>query len=59
MKARHEPIILGQLEGENIPGGCSDCNAFQRFAKDEDGIWTLTTYHDNTCPWLLARKGAN
>ena len=56
MNARHEPVAFSQLEGKDIAGGCSDCSAFQRLVKDEDGIWVLTTYHDNTCPFLLARK---
>jgi hypothetical protein len=56
MKAHHEPIALTQLQGKDIPGGCADCTAFQRLVKEEDGIWVLTTFHDNTCPFLLARK---
>jgi hypothetical protein len=56
MKANHEPVAFTQLEGKDLPGGCDDCGAFRRLVKDDDGIWVLTTYHDNTCPFLLARK---
>ena len=56
MKSHHEPIALSQLEGKDVAGGCADCSAFRRLVKDEDGIWVLTTFHDDTCPWLLNRK---
>jgi hypothetical protein len=58
MSARHEPIAFGELEGRAIPGGCQDCDAFQRLVRSDEGVWDLTTYHDNSCPFLLARKGA-
>ena len=54
--SRHEPNAFSDLEDKDIPGGCRDCNAFQRLTKSEEGVWDLTTFHDNTCPFLLARK---
>jgi hypothetical protein len=48
--------LFKKVKGQEIAGGCDDCNAFQRLAKDGDGIWVLTTFHDETCPWLLARQ---
>ena len=51
--------LFNKSEGKDIAGGCDDCSAFQRLVKDEDGIWVLTTFHDDTCPWLLARKASN
>ncbi len=56
MKANHEPAGFAQIEGKILAGGCDDCNAFQRLVKDDDGVWVLTTFHDNSCPFLLARK---
>jgi hypothetical protein len=57
VKARHEAIAFSELlEGQDVPGGCSDCDAFQRLVKSDEGVWNLTTYHDNSCPFLLARK---
>jgi hypothetical protein len=48
--------LFKKVGEQRIEGGCDDCSAFQRLVKDEDGIWVLTTFHDNTCPYLLARK---
>jgi hypothetical protein len=58
VKSRHEPIGgFAELEGRDIPGGCKDCDAFQRLVKkDDEGVWDLTTFHDNSCPFFLARK---
>jgi hypothetical protein len=56
MNARHEPIAFSEWEGQDIAGGCDDCDAFQRLVKSDEGVWDLTTYHDNSCPFLLARK---
>jgi hypothetical protein len=57
MKERHAPVVLEQLEGQDVAGGCEDCSAFQRVARDRDGIWVLTTFHDEGCPAYKTMKG--
>lgn len=42
---------LATLRGLSIPGGCPDCNAYQR-ARQSGGIWRITVYHDDACPYL-------
>lgn len=48
--------IFRQLEGQEIPGGCNDCDAFQKVITDEEPVYTIRVFHDDTCPWLKARR---
>jgi len=47
---------LSPLEGERIPGGCDRCDAFQIVEPIDGGVWTLTVYHDDNCPFLKESK---
>lgn len=42
---------LDQLCDQKLPGGCDDCNAYQRM-KLVDGIYRVSVYHDDGCPYL-------
>ena len=50
--------MLDALPNRPIPGGCDDCDAVQRLTTDGAGIYVLTVFHDDTCPWLNARTEA-
>lgn len=50
--------MLEALPDQPIPGGCDDCDAVQRLTTDGTGIYVLTVFHDDTCPWLNARTEA-
>ena len=50
--------MLEALSDQPIPGGCDDCDAVQRLTTDGAGIYVLTVFHDDTCPWLNARTEA-
>jgi hypothetical protein len=51
--------MLRALTGRKFPGGCLDCSAFQELYEDDDGGFTLRTFHDDGCPVLTAwrRRG--
>jgi len=49
---------LDALAGRRIPGGCDDCDAYQEMTTDGAGVYVLTVFHDDTCPWLNARTEA-
>ena len=40
------------FEGARIPGGCTDCDAYQTTEALEDGVWKVTVHHDDGCPVL-------
>ena len=42
--------LLAGWVGKRIGGGCLDCLAYQTVRRDPDGVWRLTTHHDDTCP---------
>lgn len=39
-------------EGERVPGGCEDCDAYQILDKSQAPVYQLFVYHDDTCPAL-------
>jgi hypothetical protein len=41
---------LGPLEGQEIPGGCDECNAFQTADPVKAGVWVISVHHDVACP---------
>jgi hypothetical protein len=43
--------MFGALDGAEIPGGCDDCDAYQTVRPITAGGWSLTTHHDDWCPW--------
>jgi hypothetical protein len=47
---------LGPLDGERIPGGCDQCDAYQTVEPAAPGVWTMTVHHDDWCPFLAARQ---
>lgn len=46
--------FLGPLDGARIPGGCDDCNAYQKVRLESAGVWSVTVCHDDWCPFLAA-----
>ncbi|QGF24742.1 hypothetical protein [Raineyella fluvialis] len=53
-RARKAPgnAALDALVGRSFPGGCDDCHAYQTMTRDSSGIYRVTTYHDNSCPYF-------
>lgn len=47
---------LTRILGQQIPGGCDRCDAYQRITRHETGI-CLTTHHDDDCPTLARYQG--
>ena len=41
---------LAQMAGREIPGGCMDCDAYQRVTDQGGGVFAVTVAHDDTCP---------
>lgn len=48
--------FLDALVGTSFNGGCDDCGARHKLAKDPSGIYVLTIEHDPTCPALAAME---
>ena len=48
--------FLDALLDQRVAGGCPDCDAYQRVTQ-VDGIYHVSIYHDDTCPFLNAREG--
>ena len=46
--------FFASLIGQEIPGGCDDCDAYQRMSRHETGTWIHTIHHDHDCA-VLAR----
>jgi len=44
-------ILALMTEGE-IPGGCDDCNAYQKVVQEGHNLFKITVFHDDTCPFL-------
>lgn len=38
-----------------LPGGCPDCNAYQRVRQVSTGVFRVAVFHDDTCPYLARR----
>lgn len=49
--------VLGPLDGERVPGGCEDCDAYQEVTAVNPGVWSITVHHDDDCPFLAAYEG--
>jgi hypothetical protein len=48
-----DPSDLDALVGVEIPGACTDCDAYAVVrGRDADGIRHLAVHHDDTCPVL-------
>ena len=48
--------LFGPLDGEQIPGGCDECDSYQTVRAHEHDIWIVTVHHDDDCPVWLAIK---
>ena len=48
--------FLDAVLDQRVSGGCADCDAYS-FTQVVDGIYHLSIYHDDTCPFLNAREG--
>lgn len=55
MSNRRRPTTLDrlheQVEGQRLPGGCDDCDAYQTLDKHDSGVFMLAVHHDDTCPF--------
>lgn len=40
--------VLASLNGQRIPGGCEDCDAYQT-VRSEGSVHLLTVHHDDWC----------
>jgi hypothetical protein len=49
--------LLDVHVGQEVPGGCMDCDAVQRMRED-DGIYVLNIQHSDGCPTLAAHRQA-
>jgi hypothetical protein len=49
--------LFNALAGQELPGGCDDCNAVQTLSEDKahPGVWHLVIQHDDGCPFHCAR----
>ena len=48
--------FLRSLEGDEIPGGCDQCNAVQRTTEVIPRVWSVIVAHDDDCPVLRIKK---
>jgi hypothetical protein len=71
---RTNPVdaILAEVVGQQIPGGCEHCDAYQTVATARDkfaavigdddpddylaGCFVCTVHHDDWCPWWLRNQ---
>jgi hypothetical protein len=49
--------VFGPIDGARIPGGCEDCDAFQKPVQIAFGVWVLQIFHDDWCPTLKRMEG--
>jgi hypothetical protein len=71
MSANPATEILAAFVGQQIPGGCDHCDAYQtvQTARDKcaavtdddpngylDGCFICTVHHDDWCPWWLRHR---
>lgn len=47
--------ILAKYDGTS-PGGCDSCNAEQKLRSIGNGVWRLTTIHDDWCPVFASMR---
>lgn len=43
--------VLDALTGQQMPGGCDDCDAYQTVTRQDTGVYVLAVHHDDTCPF--------
>jgi hypothetical protein len=49
--------MLAQLLGQEIYGGCEDCEAYQTVEQESEGGWMIRVHHDDWCPfWTRMRE---
>jgi len=48
--------FFDDILGQEMPGGCDDCNAFTVVERGDTGIYQQTVHHDATCPFLTQWK---
>lgn len=48
--------LFKKLEGDHIPGGCDQCDAYQVLEQLSPGVHALNIHHDDNCPVLLASR---
>jgi hypothetical protein len=52
--------LFGPLDGARIRGGCEWCDAYQRVRPITAGVWNITVFHDDWCPfWRRIRREAS
>jgi hypothetical protein len=52
--------MFAAADGQQIPGGCGHCDAYQEIRAHADGpdLHRITVRHDEWCPWWTARRPA-
>ena len=50
--------VFAELAERRIPGGCNDCDAYQRMTQAAAGLWVLGVFHDAGCPAHAAREAS-
>lgn len=50
--------LFGPLDGDQIPGGCPACDAYQTVEPLAAGAWQVTVHHDHGCPSFVAMQEA-
>jgi hypothetical protein len=48
--------LFKKIEGESIPGGCDQCEAYQIVEELSPGVHSLNIHHDDNCPVLRASR---
>jgi hypothetical protein len=52
--------LFDSLAGQELPGGCPDCDAYQEMTELQPGVWSLIVFHDDDCPqWRARNAGTN
>jgi len=57
-----DPVVdlFSHLAGQEIPGGCERCDAYQTVSAVAPGVWSLIVHHTTACPtWRARAAGAN
>jgi len=47
-------LDFADLIGQQIPGGCDDCDAYQTMSRHDSGAWILNIHHDADCPFYAS-----
>jgi hypothetical protein len=48
--------LFRRIEGEQIPGGCDRCDAYQTVEIESPGMHVIRIHHDDWCPVLKAMQ---